>query len=65
MLTMSSRDIIRMLELDGWVRHHQQGSHCQFKHPVKPGKVTVPHPKREIAIGTLKNIFKQAKLDES
>ncbi|MBD9492192.1 type II toxin-antitoxin system HicA family toxin [Ensifer sp. ENS11] len=39
-----------------------KGSHVQFKHPEKPGRVTVPHPKRDIPIGTLKSIEKQAGL---
>ena len=38
----------------------QAGSHKQFKHPTKKGRVTVPHPKRDIPIGTLKSIEKQA-----
>ncbi|HXN24770.1 MAG TPA: type II toxin-antitoxin system HicA family toxin [Candidatus Dormibacteraeota bacterium] len=57
---MSSREIIQRLEQAGWweVAHH--GSHKQFKHPVKTGRVTVPHPVRDIPIGTLKSIEKQA-----
>jgi predicted RNA binding protein YcfA (HicA-like mRNA interferase family) len=38
----------------------QVGSHVQFKHATRPGRVTVPHPKRDIPIGTLKSIEKQA-----
>ncbi|HAT50643.1 MAG: type II toxin-antitoxin system HicA family toxin [Nitrospirae bacterium] len=57
---MSSREVIRILEQDGRIRHHQRGSHCQFKHPTKPGKVTVPHPRHDMAIGTLNSIWKQA-----
>ena len=38
----------------------QKGSHVQFKHKTKRGRVTVPHPKRDIAIGTLRSIEKQA-----
>jgi predicted RNA binding protein YcfA (HicA-like mRNA interferase family) len=40
----------------------QAGSHKQFKHPVKKGRVTVPHPKRDLPVGTLKSIERQAKL---
>lgn len=36
------KDVIKKLESEGWYLHHQRGSHRQFKHPVKPGKVTVP-----------------------
>lgn len=38
---MKVKDIIRLIEDDGWVQVTQRGSHRQFKHPVKPGKVTV------------------------
>jgi predicted RNA binding protein YcfA (HicA-like mRNA interferase family) len=51
-----------MLKDDGWVLHNVRGSHDQFKHPTKPGKVTVPHPKRDIPIGTFHSILKQAGL---
>jgi len=39
-----------------------RGSHCQFKHPSKPGKITVPHPRRDLPEGTLRSIFRQAGL---
>ncbi len=57
---MNSREIVRRLEEDGWVEVAQAGSHKQFKHPVKPGRVTVPHPRKDVPIGTLKSIEKQA-----
>jgi len=59
---MRSGEIIAQLRSDGWIEVAQKGSHIQFKHPVKPGRVTVPHPKREISIGTLKSIEKQSGL---
>ncbi|RXH31992.1 type II toxin-antitoxin system HicA family toxin [Bradyrhizobium zhanjiangense] len=59
---MKSADIIKALEADGWEQVAQKGSHVQFKHPTKKGRVTVPHPKRDIPIGTLKSIEKQADL---
>jgi predicted RNA binding protein YcfA (HicA-like mRNA interferase family) len=40
----------------------QKGSHVQFKHSDKPGRVTVPHPKRDIPLGTLRSIEKQSAL---
>jgi predicted RNA binding protein YcfA (HicA-like mRNA interferase family) len=55
-------DIISALKADGWVQVAQKGSHIQFKHPAKPGRVTVPQPKRDIPIGTLRSIEKQAGL---
>jgi len=57
---MNSRDIIRHLEADGWQHVATKGSHWQFKHPTKPGRVTVPHPKRDLPTGTLRSIEKQA-----
>jgi predicted RNA binding protein YcfA (HicA-like mRNA interferase family) len=59
---MNSRDIISALRANGWVQVAQRGSHVQIKHPAKPGRVTVPHPKRDIPIGTLRSIEKQAEL---
>ncbi|MCC7167150.1 MAG: type II toxin-antitoxin system HicA family toxin [Rhodospirillales bacterium] len=58
-----SRQLIRNLEQDGWYRVAQRGSHVQFKHPAKPGRVTVPHPKKDIPVGTLKSIARQAGLN--
>jgi predicted RNA binding protein YcfA (HicA-like mRNA interferase family) len=57
---MDSREIIRELKRGGWYEVNQVGSHKQFKHPTKKGRVTVPHPKRDIPKGTLKSIEKQA-----
>jgi predicted RNA binding protein YcfA (HicA-like mRNA interferase family) len=57
---VKSREIIKMLRDDGWELHHVKGDHHQFKHPTKPGKVTVPHPSRDLPMGTLRSIFRQA-----
>ena len=59
---MDSRKVISALEADGWVKVAQRGSHVQLKHPSKPGRVTVPHPKRDLPVGTLRSIEKQAGL---
>lgn len=59
---MNSREIIKILEKDGWVCVATKGSHNQFKHPTKAGRVTVPHPKKDLPIGTVKSIAKQAGL---
>lgn len=56
---MDSRDIIKALEADGWEHKRTTGSHWHFKHPVKPGLVTVPHPKRDLPTGTVKAIERQ------
>jgi predicted RNA binding protein YcfA (HicA-like mRNA interferase family) len=61
---MNSRDVISRLKKDGWVLVHVRGSHYQFKHPTKSGRVTVPHPKRDLPVGTLRSIYKQAGWNE-
>jgi len=55
---LSSKDIIRALEADGWHIVGQTGSHVHFKHDTKKGKITVPHPVKDLPIGTLKSIEK-------
>ena len=57
---MNSREIIAKLKEDGWILVHIRGSHHQYKHPDKPGRVTVPHPKRDLPIGTVRSIYRQA-----
>lgn len=59
---VNSRDIIKALEADGWILKRVTGSHHHFMHPSKPGVVTVPHPKKDTPIGTLKSIARQAGL---
>lgn len=57
---MKSAEIIKILKKDGWFVFNIRGSHHQFKHSSKSGKVTVPHPKSDLPVGTVKSIFKQA-----
>jgi predicted RNA binding protein YcfA (HicA-like mRNA interferase family) len=57
---MRSDEIIAALEADGWREVARKGRHAQFKHPSKPGRVTVPHPRRDVAIGTLRSIERQS-----
>ena len=59
---MKSGDLIKQLERAGWIQVAVRGSHHQFKHPDIPGRVTVPHPKKDLPIGTVKAILKQAGL---
>jgi len=60
---MKVRDIIRMLEADGWYLVRTRGSHRQYKHPVKSGRVTIAgNLNHDIAPGTLNSIMKQARL---
>ena len=62
MASISSRDLIKQLKADGWFQVAQRGSHVQFKHPTKPGRVTVPHPKRDLPPKTAASVCKQAGL---
>jgi predicted RNA binding protein YcfA (HicA-like mRNA interferase family) len=57
---MNSRDVIRAIEQAGWVRVATKGDHRQFKHPARPGRVTVPHPKRDLPTGPVRSIEKQS-----
>jgi Predicted periplasmic or secreted lipoprotein len=58
----SSGEIIAILKADGWLLDKAEGSHHQFKHPNKPGKVTVKHPHKDVPGPTFKSIMKQAGL---
>ncbi len=60
---MEVRDVIKLIEDDGWYLVVTKGSHRQFKHPAKPGRVTIAgHPADDLAPGTLNSILKQARL---
>jgi predicted RNA binding protein YcfA (HicA-like mRNA interferase family) len=63
---MKVREVIRIIERDGWVLVRQRGSHRQFKHPTKPGRVTVPgNLGDEFKPGTLASVLRQAGLKGS
>jgi len=62
MCAVDSREVIRRLKAAGWVEVARKGSHAQFKHPVKSGRVTVPHPRRDLPRGTLRSIERQSAL---
>jgi len=58
---MKVSEILRLLKADGWYLHTTRGSHRQFKHHTKAGRVTVPgKPSHDLAPGTLNSIYKQA-----
>jgi predicted RNA binding protein YcfA (HicA-like mRNA interferase family) len=60
---MKVRDILKMIEADGWYLAATRGSHRQYKHPTRPGRVTVAgHPGDDLAPGTLNSILKQSQL---
>jgi predicted RNA binding protein YcfA (HicA-like mRNA interferase family) len=62
MKSYSSREVIKMLLNDGWYEVSVVGSHHQFKHPTKKGRITVKHPTKDIPPDTLKSIEKQSGL---
>jgi len=58
---MKVREVIKLIKQDGWFRVVTQGSHRQYKHPAKPGRVTVAgHPGDDVHPKTLKSILTQA-----
>lgn len=62
---MKIKEIIKLIEQDGWFQVAQRGSHRQYKHTIKPGRVTIAgKPSDDIDKGTLNSILKQAKLKE-
>lgn len=61
--TVQSRELIKIVEADGWYLVRITGDHHHFKHPKKRGLVTIPHPKKDLLIKTVNSIKKQAQLD--
>ena len=57
---MNSADIIRAIKAIGWVLARTKGSHHQFRHPTRPGVVTVVHPVKDVPLGTMRAIAKAA-----
>lgn len=62
MKSYSSREVLKALKDDGWYEVNVVGSHHQFKHPTKPGRVTVKHPDKDIPRKTLDSIERQSGL---
>lgn len=62
---MKVRDVIKLIQDDGWYAVRTRGSHRHFKHPQKPGLVSVAgHPSVDVPRGTFNSILKQAGLKE-
>ena len=55
-----SKDIIRRLKAEGWRLVRVTGSHHHFRRPSEPGTITVPHPKKDLPLGTVLSIYRQA-----
>ena len=60
MKSYSSREVIAILQKDGWEHVDTRGDHYQFKHPIKKGRVTVPHPKKDLSTDVIKSISLQS-----
>lgn len=63
---MKTKEIIKLIEADGWYEVRQKGSHKQYKHPVKKGLVTVPVHRlsNDLTPGLEKSILKQAQIEK-
>ncbi len=59
---MNSAEIIKRLQGDGWVLRGIKGSHYIFTHPAKPGHISVPHPRKDLGVGLVNKLLKQADL---
>lgn len=61
-MALNSREILKQLQADGWFTVAQKGSHVQLKHPTKTGRVTLQHPRRDLPLGTVRSIERQAQI---
>ena len=57
---MNSASLIKLLETDGWVLRGVRGSHHVYTHPAHGGHITVPHPRKDLGVGLVHKILKQA-----
>ncbi len=64
MKSYSSTEVIRLMKEHGWYEVACVGDHHQFKHPTKAGRITIPHPKRDLPTGTVRSILKSAGIDD-
>ena len=62
---MKHRDIVKLIEQDGWYWKRTNGSHSIYKHPTKPGIVVIAyHGSKDVPEGTVKSILRQASLEQ-
>ena len=59
---MTSAELIKQMEKAGWILRGVKGSHHIFNHPAIPGHVCVPHPRKDLGIGLIHKLMKQAGL---
>lgn len=58
--SVTSKDLVKRLVQDGWLWVGGKGDHEKFKQPTRPDHVVVPHPRKDMPLGTLRNIYRQA-----
>lgn len=59
---MNSKELIKRLESDGWLLRGIKGSHHIYTHPLRVEHISVPHPKKDLGIGLVQKLLKQAGL---
>lgn len=59
----NSKELMKLLNKNGWTVCAIKGSHYQLNHHLIKGRVTIPHPKKDLPIGTLRSILNQAKIN--
>jgi predicted RNA binding protein YcfA (HicA-like mRNA interferase family) len=59
---MNSKELIKVLEKDGWALRGSKGSHHIFHHSFKSGHIVVPHPKKDLGVGLVQKVLKQAQI---
>ena len=59
---MRSAELIKLLEVEGWLLRGVRGSHHVFSHPQRGGHISVPHPKKDLGLGLAHKLLKQAGL---
>lgn len=60
--TVNSADLIKLLEKAGWVLRNVKGSHHVYSHPRRGGRISVPHPRKDLGAGLVHTLLKQAGL---
>lgn len=58
--TVNSKELIKLLEQDGWKLKGAKGSHHVYTHSTKPGHISVSHPKKDLGVGLVSKLLKQA-----
>jgi len=61
---VKSSELIKMIKADGWYLVRTKGSHHHFKHPTRLGLVTVPHPQKDVPMGTANSVLRQAGIEK-